>query len=1136
MPRKKTANKAYMTDITKTQYDGFTDDVNELCRDVKKLDLTRKLDEAERLLNEKLHGYIPTREMLREEYPNASEQELEQRKKDLEEQCGMLEKLYEQIQNIKTFTVNFEAELDSMQSDLSQLMNYKNTDPDALNRKAEEDAYYEKLQGLMSHIEAGTAVFSGGKEKGFPHSIKAYLDGYNILNGYKEYSEENSVMSMAEEVLTDVEKLFTRTYTIMAKADRHKAEKEIEKEVDYDRQNLLDYGKTCYENPEYSLKTVTEKYDQAVLEKNTADAEAESAKAEYDSVNARLSEARENQNRLIEEKNRTEDERVRAESELRSMTEIADGIMKTRDQLYNVTFKIKFPGLSALDKAEGKKIQSLEEMLESVASGVDALEKGREFDQEKLNKIYDDIENIVKTRGDIRLKEFCNEEGTRYKYRFYPKLARDFCRVMDKLPEEYRLNYQELTIMQMKAMAMKHLEPKPDTKEKKEKKTNPAIWKCIVAMLKHLERYCPNEYVKQPILQDNITDCEDKSPKYDKELDSNPVHKKLTEYNELKKDRMALESEIVAMEAYDKKDKGFWTKENKTLYKNKKTELAKINKKIDTLRADKIHVDGASTVKSLTEESVNLSENIFSYSSCQMDVYLKVFEEYDQNTNMYYYGTRQAELSVFSEITRIHESIPEAVFRVRGNQYTKKNSTLGQYYAKLKKAQSSDEFRHYYALYKEELDKIKDSYNEAAIKNITDRVDTCRRRAEALNFDNRIEESNRQVTELTALLNEKKSLWNEKKDAASVKRQEMQRAEEELNKTNRFYDRKKKAEAYDPENKNLSAAKYDIDLEGKNYMLTMRQPFNVLSMRSANAKKKGHSDTKEFLKMTGAVERITELSDDVSLEDYRKAISDAKRFAGEYIRKKESQWFVNRRSAMRKYRLSYAKSIISLCDDQLEHLKEDFKAGENYNPPVKAYLKRTEPLGERNIDAKQEEKNKRELLKGLNDRRDEAIQLYLKSPEFMARESAKKGSYNERMKAEDDALTKQMEKKRKKLKASKNVDSEEKLIGEIKQRRDDLEKEQVLHEMKKVLKSRTLKGEEKKALEQKIKDIEEGRISVKANDINLAPEEEKGAGDIIGEDGVPSIQFNVVDEDDLMNQEPKDPLIKENEKNLIENN
>ncbi|MCR5054587.1 MAG: hypothetical protein K6A69_07085 [Lachnospiraceae bacterium] len=1084
----KKANKAYITDITKTQYDGFVDDVNDFLHDVKELNLVDRLGTAQqRVITIRDEIHIPTLEELRQQSPNKREEELQKKIDALTYKKTILDKLIIQMGQIAEFAGEAAAQIDEKRTSLNHALNFMNYDPRKLDPYVQfnetELLYASHMTALRTQMTNASAIFCGGNANGFPKNLKSNLDAYNTITEYSDYNQENSVFLEVDDIFSEVQKLYTKTFTILSKANRHRTEKLIEKEVDYDTQNMLDYGKQCYNNPTFHVNNATNLYLEKLKADNDAKKAVTKAQKELDTLEEEARKITVARNKLLENGPQNQEKRQRAIKEHNRLLEIYNRFKDTKETLQNGTFKMEFPGLEELDKSQAKEYKTLDEVMKANRSALQSLDMAEVTAKKKLAVDNDELKAIIKTTNDNRLTDFYNKELLRYQYTMYPKMGRKVVSLISNLPSIYRLDLSTRTIPQLRK----------DIEEKRAQNGgHKDTWYNIISLLDYIEMIIPREFVIKPLQLLSFSESENKAETYAKELDESEVHKTIARHTELKDQIYALSTLLNEAASHKKSDKAYWTNEKKTEVSEAKAALKAAEKEIAQIESGKLYSKGASTVKDRVKKNMDLTEDCFNIVVTRVDVYKDLLNIADDELTAYVKGNKTEQRKIFAKIKQIHESLPpEAFIQAKNPQHNKENSNLSRYLKHMEIAQSPEEFKRYYTLYKEELDVYKQVYSDDKLKLAGEKVVEAEEAVKDTDYEKRINEYNTKLDELTTKVSEKRAERSRKGDEQKQANREFLEAMKNMHFAERVYERKEKASNYDPTNEHVAEFKYDIDEKGENFFKNIRNPFDVFYARKDLARTKNHGDSKEFQRMINALSAVLLLRDDVGIDDYKKAIRDVKKYAREYIHERESQWFVNKRNTMRKYRLRYAKDLVALCDDQLENLTE---AAMNpaVNPEVKKYLNRTAPVA---VVAKTEQQKKTEtdaVVQSLEERRDEAIRMYMNSAEYKAIIQSEQDEFHENMddKAKTIKNTRKTIRNLKKQNVNLDFKNLENMVKNVEKQRDELHKEFIIKEMTRTMNNPLLPKEQKDAAQQKINDIREGRVKIESDPIMEEPDDE----------------------------------------------
>ena len=1105
---KKKVNQAFIKDQTKTQYEGFVQDFIDLKEATDELDLVNRIDEI-------LDQVKAMRDQI--EIPDIQEnnQQAEVNGKDATQRKA-LEQLVAQLENIKQFATNMK-EQGNKNTSLNSLINWSVSDPDSnpIFINEEEYQYSRSISSLKEILNESVALFCGGNQKGFPRNIKRNIDTYNLTDEYREFTTENSVMAKVDKILTDVSKLYTKTMKMSAKATRYKAEKELEKELDYDKKNLEEFGKVCYNLPNYSMKNVREEFVKAFTDNSDAQKAEKEAEKKYTEAKNELEELKIKHAEHIKRGPAEEEKKKAALAEFNRVSDIAEKIKSIKNTLENVTYKKEYPDLKMLDEAAKKKYSSYQELLEESKTNMAQLALAQSDVMSKVEKINSDINYAIKHSDDNRLRKFVEDEGTRYKFMEYPKIVREIRAKFASLPDFMRIDCDTYNLIQIN----KEIDVKI-----KEKKGDNVLWFAMRGMLEHARKLCPTKFVAYPLSERVLKECEANGKEYIEKLDNDELHKKIKEYNALKDKSYALEEEIRELNKHDKKDKDFWTKDNKTLLKNKNEELKKVKKDIETLKKDPIYVEGASSVDKMMKESVGYASTVYQYNVYQVDLYAGVIKNFKDGKEKHDQGTYMAQQAIYTKLLDIYESIPENAVRVTGKpETTKKDTELKVYLDKMKNARNKEVFIEGYKQFTAFINAMKELYSEEKMKMVNDKVKEVEEVLKDTNYEARLEEYNNLLVIAEDKYSKAKADYEEKKAVSRDCKNRNNIALTNLKNNEKYYERKENAEKYDAANAYIKTDAYDIDKNGDRLFMMIRQPFNEYYARKDYAKKKRHGDSDQYTNMITRLTAVIELRDDASIDQYKQVIGELKTYAQTYVRVREGQFFISRSNPMRKYRLSFAKGLIDLCDDQLKNLDGTEKTV-TLNPEVEKYLSRKEKVNVKNLSKKEKEDAIKAYNDSLDARKEEAIEAYKNSVEFKARYAYKESKLIKDISQLENNIDGVVKLKKS---LSKIKDSEKMIQGaairiqEYETNRARLVKELHILQIKHKLENDKLSEPEKNALEETLRKYENDEFDVEGKN-RKRKEPEKNRENII------------IQEDEKNLEDVKEEPIKNSKKEILE--
>ena len=1108
---KKRVNQAFIINQTKTQYEGFVNDFIDLKEVCDELDLENRIDEIlddVKVMHDRI--VIPQAEDGQQEDANSKEAV---QKKALAQLVGQLESIKAVASEIR--------QQGEKRTSLNILINWEIADPDSkMFLEQKEDSYSFSTSALMGFVKNSVALFCGGRTNGFPKSIKRNLDTYNLTDEYREFTTENSVMAKVDKILTDVSKLYTKSMKIVSKGTRYETEKRLEDKLDYEKKNLEDYGKLCYTMPNYSMKNIYKRYADAYTDKTNAEKAEKEAEKKYNEAYKELQDLKIKREELIRQGPAEEKKKKEAQDNYDRISAIATKYKAIRETLLNTTFKKNYPDLKELEEAEDKKYSSYQELLNDAKTKMNKAILAQSDITAKEKKLNNDIHNAIKNSDDTRLGDFFKKESKRYQYMKYAEVVRAIRQKFASLPDNMFINCDRFNLIQIN----KEIDLKI-----KEKKGDNVLWFAMRGMLEYARNLCPDTYLPHPLSERVIQDCEANGKKYIEELDNDELHQKIREYNALNDKAVALQEEVNSFKMHDSKDKSFWTKENKTLYKNKKSELEKVNNDIETLRKDPIYVGGASTLAKMMKESMGYASTIYNYNEYQVDLYIGVTKDYKEGKIAHNKGVYLAQQSIYAKLAEIYESLPDDAIRAEGRpNSTKKDSELKKNLDIMKNTFDRDRFEEAYEQFTGYFNAMKETYTEEKLNYVNETLKKVEDVLKDTNYEDRLEEYNKLIEVAEEKYSNVKSDYETKKANSVNCRRTLGFAEDNIRNADRFFERKQKAEKYDPTNNMLKSNEYDIDKNGDMFFMMIRQPFNEYYARKDYAKKKKHGDSGEYTNMITRLTTVIELGDDTNIAQYKNAISELKTFAQTYVRVRESQIFINRNNPMRKYRLSFAKGLIDLCEDQLKNLDGSERTVQ-LSPVVEQYLARKEKLKVKNLSKKEAEEATKAYNDSLDARKEEAIEAYKNSAEFKARYAYKENKLIKEISKNENSIesTKKIKNNLSKIKDSeKMMQGTIQVIAGLEADHARLIKELHILQIKHKLETDKLSEPEKNALEETLRKYENDEFDVDGKNRKKKDPEKKQNNIIIQEDEKEvEINLDKNSKKDIISEEEREKLV-----------
>lgn len=1067
MPRKKRANVALLTDPTKNQYMGFVDDVNDLFELAKDLHLDTRIDEILVPLNAMIDSI---------QIPPRAKADV---KKNLQDKKAALTALATQLRNMKVNVGLFVDQQSLSYSHLNRALKWKNDDPLKDPDKIYEGFYKEHMESLRFYPKEIKKVFTGEAEGGIPINIRENLDNYNKLTGYAEYANEDSVLLKVDALFNDVTKLFTRSAKITALANRYSSIKEIESNVNYEKKNLEEYGKSCFYDKNFSMANLYADYLHKSNEKDVAQRERDAAKSAMDKARLDLIKLQNDYQELVRSNEADEATKQKIIEEYNDKKATYDKILNVRKAIEEGNEKFKFPDITALKNAYMAEYKSYEDLMRSCTLSMNELKNQEKETNDKLDKNNSEVQKTKALfKNDEKLEKFYNDESEKLQYQLYPSYCRKFVSYIRSLPDEYHLSYKTLNVIR--------LELDIDNKLK-EKKGKPEIWYNLKAMLTTIHRVCPGSYITLPLDEEYIKRCEDEGEKKIEELENSELYKKVQQHRLATREKARIEKEIEKLKADGekhnrKKEKDYFKTYDKDL-KVKETELASVNESIALIENDGSYVKGAGELKELTDQSFLLYLGAFSFNETQTDIYSNLLANEKKNKDMHWAGEKAEMMKIYDQMVKRYNLLPDYTYASKNHpNLTKDKTPIKEALDEMKYAENMEAFVKSYKKFQDEILGLNKAFSKAAVQETGKVIDKLKKDMDEIAFrEETMKNYEAKIREMTDDFNAKAEDYNRKNDALATSIQNETSSYNAVRNNAKYYDRKRMGEAFDPRNEKQDEYKEKIDRNGDDFFAYIRKPFESFYQRRELCKSRWHSNSGEFNRMITKLSEIVTCPADTSIKEYKKKIKALKEKTEAYITAKESQRFISRTSTIRKYRLGFARGILALCDDQLDTLDGSERIAE-LSEGVQNYLNRTETV---EIKAYNEEE-KKAYNKSLDDRRKEAIKAYKNSAEY----SIIKQLQDEKLQSQVEELEndlKRAEEARKKgdekeiaiFKRSKNIfanRSMDDVIDDIKTRKAELIKNYQKQKMLKMIEDEDMGDEGKAKLQEMLRDLEENKI------------------------------------------------------------
>ena len=910
------------------------------------------------------------------------------------------------------------AEVDKLLTDVSKLY----TRSMKIASKMKRYKKTSQLEVALDYEKKNMEAFGKKCLNDQNYSLTSVRETFN--NAETEYTEAKKAEQTAEKEYRNAEKRYLdaqKNQSQLIGQERSEIDAAKNAEDDYIlKQNALKEAKLRKEEAEK-----LEKEAKALLEKNVKQAKRTAEKNAKDRARNKYEQYKQN---------------LKKEAEAKK-AQAVNSVLAIKNALDQMTI----PDLTELNKAKGKKYSGYEDYLAPDANQIEKLAEAESQSKSLIEDLNHKIKKAYKNATDNKLQTYVDNEGTMSRYLKFPEFGRAVRNAFSKLPKKYQIDCSTYNVMQINAEIERRIESK----------IGPiGVWDPIKGMLHHLNNFCPNEYRTLPLSEETLSKCEAEGKEKTESFYNNDQHKLLKQYKDLKDAKTRL-----TFEKNSTKDK--------TRLKTIKTELEQIEKDIKNIKKNELYVEGASTVDEWIQESLSNTEVVFEFNKHQADIYGAALKKASDNEDAYNKGVFQAHKDLFNKLKDVFANIPKdaltgsgleaafqqdltnlehalasegsEIFQVDPKVFEKSYNSFKQNYQTIKdrveeklKAEQAKEIKivedpmmdpemailtddpEYVKEINAIQTKLDDKYGNAvrektaafnkAEKELKDSGDRLKKaRTKKSKFDDSLKRANEKANAEASLFDQAKSNYETKQRLSEEKKTEYDTAKDHLLETDVYFNNKQAAESFDANNEELGSAKYNIDKNGDILFLQIRSPFNQYYARKDFAKKPKHGDSKEYTHMIDRLTDIIELNDNASIAEYKTAIEKLKSFAQTYVRVREGQFFKNKRNPMRQFRLSFAKGLISLCDDQLQNLDGTERTNE-LNPAVEKYLQRTKKVSVKRMTQKETEEAKASYNQSLDAKKKEAISTYKLSVEYKGKKKATERKSLREMRMEEDLL------------------------------------------------------------------------------------------------------------------------------------
>ncbi len=1123
MAGKKRANKAYIPNPEKTQYDGFVDDMKDIYDMTQELELeTRINDIHDELVQMKDAIVVP------EGDASPETQKLNMKK-------ASLTALIDQLDQIKEFAHEYIVNQAGKGSALNSLMNWKNYDPDKDIVKFNENEYGESIRILKDYAKTAGKLFSS-TNAGIPQNIKRHLDDFNLMDDFESFAGENTLLGKVDQILNDTFKLYTKTMRINSQVRRHDAVVKIEKGVCYDKQNLEAYGKAAFEMPEFSMKNIGNAYTKASKEWNkamTARDEAkekrDKAKEEYDKWGLEYAQVL-TQGKVDEKK---KENAIKAYNDYKV---IHDRVAEAKTGLDEALKNHPIPDHKEFQKASNATYKTGDDLIKEKLADIEAFSGNQAISAEKLGKNNSNIQKMVKAIGDTKLEEYAKSEARKMGYLRYPVYGRRIFELMKSLPEEYSIGIEVFNIIQINKEIDNKIEQNVGKKE---------IWYTLKVMLENAKNLAPDDMITKPFNEDSFKYCEDMAPKMISAINEDEYHKlRNSTVEDLKAKIAGLNDELKAMEKAYKKNKPK-DKAAKEQYKlkyetEKAAKLEEIKKAEEDLEAYPQFVKDTAKLQELINDTAALYDENYSYKASQLDIYIGCYNQGKANKDDHDKLVRAERDSLYGQFKDLYDAIPDNIYSNKDNpNRTKDQTPLKEALDGMRYAPNDVEFAKNHVAFVNLVRSLKNDFSDKNVAFSKSKLEKLENEMKRFDVADRLVELKAKLDVAERDYNEKQLDYETKRDAFDRCNRNLDSATQTLANAAQYYDKKEKAERFDPNNELQAGLKEDVDQNGDTYFMRMRQPFNHYYARKDYAKGRFHSNSTEFKEMIEKLEDIVNLSDNSTMEEYREAVRQLQQKVTTYITKKENQTFKSKKSKIRKFRLSFAKSLATLCEQQLDTVKPSDREV-TLNIEVLGYLNRNETLPPaQEMDNEQKKAARQEYNDSLDARRQEAIEAYKKSATYKAKQAVEEEEFS----AKVDSIDKEIA-NAENIKASgnqvmingfniihnKGALSIDETIEKIKQRKKELIKNFQEKQILKQLEDTNITQNERERLEAMLQNVREDKAYNLDEKVNIIGEEKN-------EEIINAQPNNIIIENGNNNNIIEEPKFDtQNKKNIIEEN
>ncbi len=794
------------------------------------------------------------------------------------------------------------------------------------------------IKGFLK--KGGENFFSEKDKKLSPRDMREALDRFNLENGYSKYDGNEELFKKVDNIFNQFTKIQNMLIRIQVMQERSDTENRIKDHIRAREVEMKAAGKLLFENEKLDLLSIDDEIrtTEQLLKEN--EPLLTSADTEYGRKNMELLQAKKEKAELEAKKQEYTDNRSKAEQAMSEAEEKQQALNKDAALIEEAMF-VKLPGLNELDRAIWADVPTSAEIMEKNCSA--HVKEQSDFQHKHSDDAQKKNAEIQKLIGKNKaLKDFSDQETVARQYRVYPELIQKVAEIITDLPDSYGINPGNMTVLQLQGVLEKKM--KDDQR---------------LAMLYELvsmaASFCPDSFKMMPFDSEYLEKLKNAREKHQAELASNESYIIALNIKQLMLQGQQLTDQMAAL---DKKDP----------YRIELEKILKdIKNQVNTFKKSGSYVKNSEKLLSLMDESEN---SIDEANKCRINI-LETYQLADNIEKQYQEKKEQNIAQKKDVIIKAVEKIGSKLPAGPEDMVKKIKKAIDN----VKITNDVQEIQEAYDTIKNELEAMSKK-NEEQVSKLDTAIASAKEEMIKWDYDSAIAKSEKKVSDSEKALKEEEKKLGEKEKIVLDSRGKLKDLKKVKGELTDLYNREKELRRFEADDNNGVKAKKEM-MSGL-FFEQIRTAFVYFSARKDH-NKGSHKNTDDYKAMD---DRLTDLLTidpvNATAETYTNALTELKRSALSYIQAKNAQSFHLIPSKLRKYRLQYARSLMDICDSQMELIQNtDFAP---MDPAIDKYIS--------DLSAAQRTKTytMEAFLSEMTEKKAAAIDMYKGSEEYKERD------------------------------------------------------------------------------------------------------------------------------------------------------